>query len=308
MKVKIVTFLFLATSISLNSFAITVPYQKQIQTYNDKNINYYIIQSDQNKSNDLLVLIQGSDCKSVVNNPGMVKKFGAAFPNNDILLVEKTGLNNQVGKNGEEASEEECPVEYMKKDSPLERAENYLVVLNSLKESYHNIILLGGSEGALVTNIIASKADFITASIALNVGGQFFIDDVIYSIQNNTPAEEVNNSVEGFKQFAKAAQQKQLDENQFVSGHGTTWWYEMLTIDNLKLIQTVKNPHLVIQTMADTNVDAYSTVKMMNKNTNLKVSFKTYQGLDHFFEDNKGKSHDAMIVKDIQNWYQSMTR
>lgn len=295
-----------ALLISLCSFGVlaeSTPYKKQTLLNDGKEIDYYVIQKGEKKSQDLLVLLQGSDCKSVVNNPNMVKNFGAVFPNNDILLVEKTGLNSEVGADGEEASEEECPVAYMSQDSPIERADNYAAVLKQLKKDYQHIVLLGGSEGALVTHLIAAKGDFISASIALNVGGQYFIDDVLYSIKNNTPTDEVTNSLEGFNQFAQAAKQKQLKDDQFVSGHGPRWWYEMLTIDNLKLVRAIKTPHLVIQTMADTNVDAYSTERMMSQTNNPSVSFKKYENLDHFFKDNQGKMRTEMIVKDIQNWY-----
>ncbi|MEX6038682.1 hypothetical protein [Providencia hangzhouensis] len=151
----------------------------QTMHFAGKDINYYLIQKQAKKSKDLLVLLQGSDCKSVINKPNMLKNFGVVFPHNDILLVEKTGLNSQVGVNGEEASEE-CPVDYMSKDSPLERANNYVTVLKQLKNDYQHIVLLGGSEGALVTNLILTQENFITASVALNVGGQYFINDVLY--------------------------------------------------------------------------------------------------------------------------------
>lgn len=304
MKLKIVAFFF--SIYSLNAFAQGDNWQKQTLFHEGKKIDYYVIKQQALNSNELLVLLQGSDCISVTNNPNMVKNFAIAFPKNDILLVEKTGLTRQVGIDGKPVSEESCPVEYMSQDSPLERAGNYIAVLQQLKNDYRNIILLGGSEGATVTNLIASKVDFITASVAINVGGQFFIDDVLYSIKNNTPADEVDNSIEGFKQFAEAVKQKQLRKDQFVSGHGAMWWYEMLTIDNLKLIQSIKTPHLVIQTMADTNVDAYATEKMIQKNHNTNVSFKQYQGLDHFFQDNKGQLHTKEIIRDIQSWYQTV--
>ena len=304
MKIKAISLILLI--FPFNSIAESYSYQMQTQPHNGKEIHYYLIQKGTTKSKNLLVLIQGSDCKSVVNNPDMVKNFGAAFPNNDILLVEKTGLTDQIGQNNEEVEQDNCPVEYMKNDSPLERAENYISVLNQLKDHYQQIILLGGSEGAVVTNIIVSKVDYIKASIALNLGGRYFIDDVIYSIKNNTPAEYVSESVDGFKQFAQAAKDKQLDENQFASSHGPTWWYESLTIDNQSLIQSIKTPHLVIQTMVDINVDAHNSQRMMKNNTNTKVSFKSYEGLDHFFKDAKGKSQTSMIVTDIQSWYQSI--
>ncbi|MCG9534977.1 alpha/beta hydrolase family protein [Providencia huaxiensis] len=306
MKLKIAVLLF--STYSLSVFAQDLPVNMQTLHLAGKEINYYLIQKQAEKSKDLLVLLQGSDCKSVINNPNMLKNFGVVFPDNDILLVEKTGLNSHVGTKDEEASEEECPVDYMSKDSPLERANNYIVVLKQLKNDYQHIVLLGGSEGALVTNLIVAQENFITASVALNVGGQYFINDVLYSIENNTPKEEVANSKEGFEQFAEAIKQKQLNNDQFVSGHGSKWWYEMLTIDNLKLIQSVKTPHLVIQTMADTNVDAHGTDNMMQQIRNPHVSYRAYQDLDHFFKDKNGQLQTEQIVTDIQHWYQTVTK
>lgn len=303
MKNSVVALFLLSTS--LNVFASSMPYHKQTYNHNGKEINYYVVQQGKQKSVNLLVLMQGSDCQSIVNNPNIVKRFGAVIPNSDILLVEKTGLNEEIGIDGQEVPDEKCPVEYMKNDSPFERADNYIALLNKLKGDYQRIIIVGGSEGATVANLVASKVNFITASVVLNSGGRYFLDDVLYSIQHTTPTQDVANSIEGFKQFAEAAKRKQLDENQFVSGHGPKWWYESLSIDSLNVIQSIKHPHLIIQTMNDVNVDAYSTEKMIKDNQNPQISFKMYQNLDHFFKDNTGQLHTDIIVDDIQQWYRT---
>ncbi|HEQ1856944.1 TPA: alpha/beta hydrolase [Providencia alcalifaciens] len=268
-----------------------------------KEIHYYLLKSDPNPSKELLVLIQGSDCKSVVNNQNMVKNFREVLPNSDVLLVEKTGLTPDVGLDDANASEENCPVEYMRNDSYFERVDNYIAVLNQLKNQYQHIILLGGSEGAIVTNIIASKVDFIDAAISLNGGGQFFINDVIYSIEKSVPTEEVQGSIDGFNQFANAVLHDHLDDDQFPSNHGQNWWYEALTVDNKKLLQGVRKPHLVIQTLTDINVDVEGSQKMMNEINNPNITYKTYSTLDHYFKDSQGDNQAAMVITDIQNWY-----
>ncbi|HHR6080362.1 TPA: acyl-CoA thioester hydrolase/BAAT C-terminal domain-containing protein [Providencia alcalifaciens] len=268
-----------------------------------KEIHYYLLKSDPNPSKELLVLIQGSDCKSVVNNQNMVKNFREVLPNSDVLLVEKTGLTPDVGLDDANASEENCPVEYMRNDSYFERVDNYIAVLNQLKNQYQHIVLLGGSEGAIVTNIIASKVDFIDAAISLNGGGQFFINDVIYSIEKSVPTEEVQGSIDGFNQFANAVLHDHLDDDQFPSNHGQNWWYEALTVDNKKLLQGVRKPHLVIQTLTDINVDVEGSQKMMNEINNPDITYKTYSTLDHYFKDSQGDNQSAMVITDIQNWY-----
>lgn len=89
MKLKITALLF--STYSLSVFAQNLPTNMQTLHLAGKEINYYLIQKQAEKSKDLLVLLQGSDCKSVINNPNMLKNFGAVFPDNDILLVEKQG-------------------------------------------------------------------------------------------------------------------------------------------------------------------------------------------------------------------------
>ncbi|REF28219.1 hypothetical protein BDD26_3098 [Xenorhabdus cabanillasii] len=269
-----------------------------------KEITYYLIKRNSTPSEDLLVLIQGSDCNSVINNRKMIENFGATFPENDILLVEKAGLDSSIGKDGVEVDDLACPQVYIQNDSPLKRVKDYLTVLNQLKNKYRHIILIGGSEGALVTNMIVSDADFITAAISINGGGRFFIDNVIHSIRRETPEEISNETVNSFKTFAEAAKKNNLPAGMVVSGHGAKWWYESLSIDNQKLIQSSKTPLLVIQCMSDNNVDAAGILKVMEAIDNPRVYFKTYDGLDHFFKDSGGNYHAATIIKDIKSWYQ----
>lgn len=87
----------------------------------------------------------------------------------------------------------------MSNNSPLESADKYIKELEQQKSHYRKIILLGGSEGAVVVNLITSKEDFIDASIALNGGGRYFIDDVIYNIKHTARVGIINSSVEDFK-------------------------------------------------------------------------------------------------------------
>ncbi|BBG58910.1 acyl-CoA thioester hydrolase/BAAT C-terminal domain-containing protein [Providencia rustigianii] len=300
---KIIFIAMCVFSYPVTTLSETTNYEKQVLKSGEKEIHYYLLKNTSKKTENLLVLIQGSDCKSILNNQNIMANFSQILPNSDILLVEKTGLTPQTGKENESALTEDCPIVYMQNDSYYERVDNYITVLNEIKKDYKNIVLLGGSEGAIVTNIIASKIDFIDASISLNGGGQYFIDDVIYSIKNSVPSEEVEASTEGFKQFANAVLQNQLEDDQFPSNHGKNWWYEALTIDNKKLLESVNKPHLVIQTLADINVDVESSEKMMNDIANPNITYKTYPTLDHYFKDSSGNNHTSVIVNDIQHWY-----
>lgn len=73
MKLKMTTLLL--SLYSLGVFAQDLSVNMQTMHFAGKEINYYLIQKQAEKSKDLLVLLQGSDCKSVINNPNMLKKF-----------------------------------------------------------------------------------------------------------------------------------------------------------------------------------------------------------------------------------------
>ncbi|QTL38301.1 alpha/beta hydrolase [Xenorhabdus budapestensis] len=306
MKKILIYIVFVLTSMSMQSMAEEIRYS--LRGNDGKEITYYLIKRNSTHSDDLLVLIQGSDCNSVINNRKMIENFGATFPENDILLVEKAGLDSRIGKDGVEVDDSACPQVYIQNDSPSKRVKDYLAVLNQLKNKYHHIVLIGGSEGALVSNMIASNADFITAAISINGGGRFFIDDVIHSIRHETPAEMSDEAVNSFKNFAETAKKNNLPAGMVVSGHGANWWYESLSIDNQSLIQSSKTPLFVIQCMSDNNTDAAGILKVMVAIDNPKVSFKTYDGLDHFFKDSDGNYHAATIIKDIKSWYQLQSK
>ncbi|MDC9592109.1 dienelactone hydrolase family protein, partial [Xenorhabdus sp. IM139775] len=114
--------------------------------------------------------------------------------------------------------------------------------------------------------------------------------------------------VNSFKVFAEEAKKRRLPADMTVSGHGANWWYDSLSIDNQRMIQSSKIPLLVIQCMSDNNVDAAGARKMITALNNPMVSFKTYDGLDHFFKDSDGNYQAATIIKDIKSWYQSQIK
>ena len=139
-------------------------------------ITYYL---NSKSSETLLVLIQGSDCNSVAHNTTINNHFSKLIAGADILTVEKYGITQQLTWNpsGDSA---ECPKSYYIHDSPKQRVQDYLQTIHALKQrnNYQSIILVGGSEGALVAAMIAAKSDFVSAVVSINGGGQFFLDDV----------------------------------------------------------------------------------------------------------------------------------
>lgn len=173
---------------------------------------------------------------------------------------------------------------------------------------YKTFILLGGSEGAVIANLVTADVDYIDATIAFNGGGRWFIDDVSHSIavKHNNP-EEARKEIDAFKGFTEHI----LNSKPFeldVSWHGYHWWQQMLSIDQLDTLKKVKSPLLIMQGGMDTSVSPQKTVEMMQHLKDLgknNIEYRRYEALDHGFKDSDGQSQRKEVVSDMNLWLQS---
>jgi len=261
-------------------------------------------------SDRLLVLIQGSDCNSVFHNTNINDNFSQVMDDADILTVEKYGIDQRLSWNPD-PERTDCPDAYLQQDSPLQRVDDYLTVLDQLDQDnrYAQVILLGGSEGALVANLLAAKSDKVTAVVALNGGGRFFIDDVLYNMQSQMPPQAFSDAEQGFRQFSQSVlQSHEMDIT--VSGHGYHWWKDMLTADQQQILQAIDVPVLLIQAEEDTHVDPHAFESMVRalKQTAPHIQPRTYAGLDHAFKDAQGQSQVERVLADIRVWIGGRTQ
>ena len=65
-----------------------------------------------------------------------------------------------------------------------QRASDLDAVLTELRRTlgYRQVVALGGSEGAVVANLLASRSRNVDATIAFNSGGQWFLNDMLHSL------------------------------------------------------------------------------------------------------------------------------
>lgn len=265
-------------------------------------IHYYLLHRQAEPTRKLLVLIQGSDCNSAKNNRFMVDTFGGAFPDHDILLVEKYGITDALPFNDRDGERADCPAETMFNDSLSVRVSDYAAVLDRLKGGYDTVLLLGGSEGATVAEHTALASPVVDGVIAINGGGRFFLDDVTDSFRNSPqPPDETQSA--GFLAFTDAVKRNEVSDDMLVSQHGPRWWREFLAADAQQTLNGQTKPVLVIQTLNDTNVSVTSFKQMQKAVENPVVTFRTFDNLDHYFKDTDGNRHTAQILAVIRDWY-----
>ncbi|MBL0534243.1 prolyl oligopeptidase family serine peptidase [Aeromonas dhakensis] len=271
-------------------------------------ISYYLVQHTHD-TDTLLLILQGSDCNSVLNINSILSDYKDVWPEADLLLIEKYGIDSKL-KYSTDPARKDYPAQYLEKDSPAQRVTDIKAVLDTVRKNgqYKTLILLGGSEGAVIANLVTVEVDYIDATIAFNGGGRWFIDDVSHSIaaKHNNP-EEARKEIDGFKGFS----QHVLNSKPFdleVSGHGYHWWQQMLSIDQLDTLKKVKSPLLIMQGGMDTSVSPQKTDEMMQRLKDLgknNIEYRRYEALDHGFKDSDGKSQRKEVVKDMNIWLRS---
>ncbi|MNJ36054.1 Prolyl oligopeptidase family protein [compost metagenome] len=271
-------------------------------------ISYYLVQHAHD-TDTLLLILQGSDCNSVLKIASILTEYKNVWPEADLLLIEKYGITRKL-KYSPDPARKDCPAQYLEKDNPAQRVADIKVVLDSVRKDgqYKIFILLGGSEGAVIANLVSADVDYIDATIAFNGGGRWFIDDVSHSIaaKHRNP-EEARKEIDGFRGFAEHVLNNEPFELD-VSGHGYHWWQQMLSIDQLDALKKVKSPLLIIQGGRDTSVSPQKTDEMMQRLKELgksNIEYRRYEALDHGLKDSDGKSQRKKVVSDINFWLRS---
>jgi len=304
MNIKALTLFVMLITQAVCSQGLPAAESFKIARNDGTNITYYLLAQD-NPEKTLLVLIQGSDCNSVRHNKRINSEFPGVMPQASILTVEKYGISAELPWSN--ASErDDCPAAYIENDSPKQRVKDYTQVLSTLRKErkYKRIILLGGSEGAVVANLLASELPYINATVSLNGGAPRFIDDVLHNIKSQSPsAEAYQEAANGFTGFYKHILNSEPFELS-MSGHGYRWWRNMFEIDQTAILSKVETPLLLIQSGMDKNVSvrlAQEQATELSKDQP-NIEFKMYNNLDHSFKRPDGSSRVDDVVQDIKSW------
>jgi dienelactone hydrolase len=305
MNVRLIFFGFLFLTSSVNPQEIMT----RIVSRDDGSfISYYLVQHAHD-TDTLLLILQGSDCNSVLKIASILTEYKNVWPEADLLLIEKYGITRKL-KYSPDPARKDCPAQYLEKDSPAQRVADIKVVLDIIRKDgqYKRFILLGGSEGAVIANLVTADVDYIDATISFNGGGRRFIDDVSHSIaaKHKNP-EEARKEIDGLKGFAEHVRSSKPFELE-VSGHGYHWWQQMLSIDQLDTLKDVKSPLLIIQGGRDTSVSPQKTDELMQRLKELgknNIEYRRYEALDHGLKNSDGKSLRKEVVGDMNMWLKS---
>ncbi|MFQ2559543.1 alpha/beta hydrolase family protein [Aeromonas caviae] len=305
MQVRAISLLLLMLTCSISATEIMT---RTVSRDDGSFISYYLVQHPHD-TDTLLLILQGSDCNSVLKIELILTEYKNVWPEADVLLIEKYGINRKLKYSTDPACKD-CPAQYLEKDNPAQRVADINTVLDIVRKDgqYKKLILLGGSEGAVIANLASADIDSIDATIAFNGGGRWFIDDVSHSIEvkhkNPAAARKEVDDFKGFTEYVLHSKPFELD----VSGHGYHWWQQMLSIDQLDTLKKVKSPLLIVQGGMDTSVSPQKTDELVQRLKELgknNIEYRRYEALDHGLKDSDGKSLRKEVIRDINIWLRS---
>lgn len=268
---------------------------------------YLELRAPESRSTELLVVLQGSDCNSVRRIKAIARLEGV-YPEADVLSVEKYGVTEDLPYS-DSAQRPDCPSGYLERDNPEQRVSDVDRVVRALRaaKGYQKIVVIGGSEGSVVANLLSSRADYVDATVLFAGGGRYFLDDVLHSMKYTSSSEnELKKNVAGFTQFA----QYLLSHEAFhidMSNHGYSWWRGMLSIDQEALLEAAKGPVLLVQGGDDQSASPEKAGEMaaeLKAKGKTNIDYVLYPGYNHSLNLSLPDSSADLVIADIRAWLQ----
>lgn len=282
------------------SAALTLPRE------DGSSIHYYLDAAVPGETSPaLLVILQGSDCNSV-RHIRLVTPMRQVLPAADLLTVEKYGIDDTLPYR-EEVPRQDCPDAFVQHDTPQRRVSDVTRVLQAViaRNGYQKVVVLGGSEGAVIANLVTASSGLVDATLAFSGGGRWFIDDVRHSVAD-APKEE-KAGLNAFLQQVLTAPPFPLN----ASDHGYAWWHGMLNIDQLATLRSIKTPVLIVQGDQDRAVSPGAVGKMiaeLRADGKTNITYLNYPALDHVMRRENGESEMTRVVADMRAWLEKHLR
>jgi esterase/lipase len=268
-------------------------------------LNYYTQIPDNKTQHSVLLVLQGSSCKSVYSS---AKSAGGMVDNFKIVRVdiEKYALNKDT---------KECPKEYLSNNTIDQRVADILQVISVLRSQDwwdRKLFIVGGSEGAVLTSILPAYIPETSKVVIMNGGvGWTMREEMLFLLKKrlkneNKSAQEIDEELKIMNTtFDEAIENPTISKTYLGATNTYKWWSSILNLRPVNYMVNYNIPILLIQGSIDQAVPVESAraaealFREMGK-SNLK--YVEYEGLDHSWNDANGKSQISVVLKDVFTW------
>lgn len=243
-------------------------------------------------------MLQGSGCEPVIHREWLRSEPAVLAPGRAVLALEKYGVSEAGSGAGE--LEEGCAPAYWRKNTLQQRVLDAMQVIAHLRqEDWWNgeLIIHGGSEGGAVAAMLAPLIPETRSVIIVSSGIGVSVSELIQSAVPPPIAARIPEVLA--EAAANPAPAKRF------GGASYRWWADAADLVPARLLLQTNVPILLVHGTRDQFAPvstARATREMFAGSGKTNLTYREFEGYDHFMVDSAGANRKAEVLDVIAAW------
>lgn len=260
-------------------------------------IAYYLDRSSRQGDSAVLLLLQGSGCEPVAGDPTFKSTATLLVPDHAVLTIEKYGV--VPGAPAADAVDG-CSPDYWRGNTLSQRVLDAAQVIARLRAQpwwNRELVLFGGSEGGAVAAMLAPLVPETKAVVIRSSGIGVPVGELIRAAVPPHVATEVS-------RVLAEAKANPTGTKRF-GGASFRWWADAADVTPAKMLLQTEVPVLLIQGSRDQFAPvatARATRDLLAAAGKANLTYREYEGYDHFMRDAVGADHRERVLKEAAVW------
>lgn len=245
----------------------------------------------------VVLMLQGSGCESVAEREWLKLEPPVIAPGYAVLAIEKYGVMPSRSRSD---FVEGCSLDYWHRNTLQQRVLDALQVIARLRADWwwnRELIIYGGSEGGAVAAMLAPLVPETKAVVIISSGIGVPVAELIQAAVPPPVAAQI-------PMMLMEAKANPTGDKRF-GGASYRWWADAADITPAKALLQTDAPVLLIQGARDQfapAVTARATRDLFAVAGKRSLTYREYEGYDHFMKDSAGIDHRAAVLRDIARW------
>lgn len=265
-------------------------------------ITFHIDRNVKAARHGAILVLQGSGCEPVATNERVASIGPAVTPGDAVVTIEKYG----VTATQEADPVDGCSPDYWNRNTLQQRVLDAAQVIGRLRhERWWNrrLVIFGGSEGGAVAAMLAPIVPETKAVIIFSSGIGVPVGDLIRAAVPPPVAAEAP------RIFAEARSNPTGSKRW--AGASYRWWADAVDVTAAKMLLQTSVPILLIHGTRDQSAPvstARATRDLLARQGRRNLTYREYEGYDHFMKDAAGVDHRPAVLKEAATWLRQMPR
>lgn len=249
-----------------------------------------------------ILLLQGSGCEPVVSNERVASVAPLVAPSHVVVTVEKYGVTGSH----EADLVEGCSSDYWNGNTLQQRVMDAAQVIGRLRQEpwwNERLVIFGGSEGGAVAAMLAPLVPETTAVIIYSSGIGVPVGELVRTAMPPPIAAEAN------RIFAEAKANPTGSKRW--GGASYRWWADAVDVTPARMLLQTSAPILLIHGTRDQSAPlptARATRDLFAREGRRNLTYREYEGYDHFMTDAAGVAHRSSVLRQAATWLRRKAR